>query len=96
MANPAWREVSSLPRTLVRKTAVPDAAAHGDVARWPHSFRPDDYDWASRSPAPPAGEDTLTMTSRDLIPATQPGQDLPALRLADVLELLTRDIADLD
>jgi hypothetical protein len=31
------------PKTLVRKVANPDAVPHGDVARWPISFRPADY-----------------------------------------------------
>ncbi len=36
------------PATVVRKVAVPGAVVHGDVARWPGPFRPDDHD-----PGPP-------------------------------------------
>lgn len=35
------------PPTAPRRGVVP----HGDVARWPHPFRPSGYDWAHRSPA---------------------------------------------
>lgn len=33
------------PATLVRKVRVAEAVSHGDVARWPSSFRPPGYDW---------------------------------------------------
>jgi hypothetical protein len=33
------------PRTVVRKRRVESAVQHRDVAGWPYSFRPDDYDW---------------------------------------------------
>ena len=45
--NPDWREGGGEPKTLVRKVAVPDVVHHGDVARWPHSFRPPGYDWGA-------------------------------------------------
>lgn len=45
--NPAWHEGGDEPKTLVRKVRVQDAVQHGDVARWPQSFRPDDYDWGT-------------------------------------------------
>jgi len=43
--NPAYKPGGDEPKTIVRKEAVDDAVQHGEVARWPHSFRPDGYDW---------------------------------------------------
>lgn len=43
--NPAYTEGSGLARTVVRKQQVKSAVQHGDVAKWPQSFRPDGYDW---------------------------------------------------
>ncbi len=40
------------PATVVRKVAVPGAVPHGDVARWPGPFRPDDYDYGKPIPCP--------------------------------------------
>lgn len=41
--NPEWQEGTDVPKTIVRKERVHDAVQHGDVARWPHSFRPEGY-----------------------------------------------------
>jgi hypothetical protein len=43
--NPNFGLVDGAPKTLVRKVKVDDAVAHRDVAGWPHTFRPDDFDW---------------------------------------------------
>lgn len=43
--NPAWHEGSDEPKTIVRKKPIADVIQHGDVARWPYSFRPEGYDW---------------------------------------------------
>jgi SprT-like family len=43
--NPAYEAGGDEPKTLVRKEAVRDVVQHAEVAGWPHSFRPDDYDW---------------------------------------------------
>lgn len=45
VANPRAGE-DGQPATVVRKQAT-EAPAHGDVARWPQSFRPADYDWGT-------------------------------------------------
>jgi hypothetical protein len=50
--NPAWAEGNGEPLTLVRKRPVTDAVPHGDVARWPQSFRPEGYDWGEPVPCP--------------------------------------------
>ena len=47
VANPQWQEGNGEPRSVVRKVTVPDAVPHGDVARWPQSFRPVAYDWGA-------------------------------------------------
>ena len=31
--------------SVVRKIPNPDAVSHASVARWPHPFRPEDYDY---------------------------------------------------
>jgi len=41
--NPAYAPGNDQPKTLVRKVRNDDAIRHGDVARWPHSFRPPGY-----------------------------------------------------
>jgi hypothetical protein len=42
--NPAWTGPGcGVPRTLVRKVRDPGAIPHGDIATWPHSFRPTSY-----------------------------------------------------
>lgn len=38
--------------STVRKIAVPSAIQHADIARWPHAFRPDDYDHGEPIPCP--------------------------------------------
>lgn len=43
--NPDYRPGGAAPKTRVRKQAVEDVVQHLDVAHWPWSFRPDDYDW---------------------------------------------------
>ena len=43
--NPAWCEGSDEPKTLVQKVHDHNVVQHRDVAHWPFSFRPDDYDW---------------------------------------------------
>lgn len=40
------------PRTVVRKVRVDTAIQHGDVATWPHAFRPAGYDWGEPIPCP--------------------------------------------
>jgi hypothetical protein len=41
--NPDYQPGAEVPKTLVRKEPVKAAIQHGDVARWPHAFRPLDY-----------------------------------------------------
>lgn len=41
--NPAWTPGGGVPKTLVRKEQVKGSVPHGDVARWPHAFRPRGY-----------------------------------------------------
>jgi hypothetical protein len=43
--NPAWEKGNGRPKTIVRKVRVESAVQHEQVARWPQSFRPADYDW---------------------------------------------------
>ena len=50
--NPDYAPANGKPRTLVRKVPVPGAIPHGDIARWPYSFRPADYDLGERIPCP--------------------------------------------
>jgi hypothetical protein len=52
LPNPAYVEGNGQPKTIVRKVRVPGAVAHGDVARWPHAFRPADYDLGEPIPCP--------------------------------------------
>jgi hypothetical protein len=50
--NPAYEPGGNQPKTLVRKQHVDTVVQHGDVARWPQAFRPDDYDWGTPIPCP--------------------------------------------
>jgi hypothetical protein len=43
--NPAYRPGAGIPKTLVRKQRVTAPVTHADVATWPRSFRPANYDW---------------------------------------------------
>jgi hypothetical protein len=43
--NPAYEPGNGEPKTLVRKERVHSAIQHEQVAGWPQSFRPADYDW---------------------------------------------------
>jgi len=50
--NPAYELGGDKPKTVIRKQIVRDAVQHGDVSRWPGSFRPDDYDWGEAIECP--------------------------------------------
>lgn len=50
--NPDYEPGNGRPRTLVRKVRVDDT--HGQVARWPGSFRPVEYDWGPLMPECPS------------------------------------------
>ena len=45
--NPAHQPGGDQPKTIVRKQAVGDVVQHAEVAGWPHSFRPGNYDWGA-------------------------------------------------
>jgi len=51
--NPAYQPGGTEPKTLVRKSAVPGAVPHADVARWPASFRPAAYQPGEPIECPP-------------------------------------------
>ena len=51
--NPAHEPGNGTPKTIVRKEPVKTAIQHADIARWPESFRPDDYDWGRPIECPP-------------------------------------------
>jgi hypothetical protein len=50
--NPAYVAGNGQPKSIVRKRDTGHAIAHGDVARWPQAFRPDDHDWGTAIPCP--------------------------------------------